>query len=656
MPETILVVDDEPNYRLIIGQVLAKEGFEVVEAQNGAEALELFLDRPDLALVLTDITMPGIDGMELLTRVKGERPEVPVVMLTAHADLGLAVEAMRKGAFDYLAKPYDNEQLVRSVKKALEVFSLGRQNLELRRELAGRHSFGSLIGKSKPMAELYQLLEKVSPTRANVLITGESGTGKELVAKAVHYNSPRAERPFIAVNCSALPETLLVSELFGHEKGAFTGAAASRAGRFELAHRGTLFLDEVAEMGQSAQVTLLRVLQERTIERVGGGGTLIEVDVRLITATNRDLKAEAAAGRFREDLFFRLNVVHLKIPPLRDRLDDLPILVEHFIDKFASDRPRRPSVAPQAMRRLFAHRWPGNVRELENVIERALVMASGDVIVEADLPDEIRRPEPALQAGAAGPDASRPPAYGGGREGGLPGHGGGVGFGGASGAGGPGGAAAAAGGPQSGWPSAASPGQAPGGDGPGTGPSRAAGDGRGGGSGTGVFGGPGPGSAGGSAPPVPPSWAEADSGADEPPWMIPILAMLPQGVGLTEALSALEEAWLRLAMAEGGGVQSRAADSLGLKRNVFKYKWDKWASAAPTPFSERLAGAGPAPADLSGALAAVEEALLRRALIAARGVQSKAADLLGLKRSLMPYKLKKYPELASAAEAGQRPG
>ena len=409
MPESILVVDDEPNYRLIIGQVLEREGYDVVEAGDGREALEIFRERPELGMVLTDITMPGEDGLELLSKLKVERPEVPVVMLTAHHDVKLAVDAMRRGALDYLTKPFVNADLIRCVKKALEVFELGRQNKELRRELAKRHSFGSLIGKSKPMVELYQLLEKVAPTRANVLIIGESGTGKELVARAIHYNSPSAEKSFVAVNCSALSETLLVSELFGHDKGAYTGAMATRAGRFELAHQGTLFLDEIGEMGMAAQVTLLRVLQERTIERVGGGGKLIEVDARLIAATNKDLKAEVAANRFREDLFFRLNVVQLRIPPLRDRLDDLPILVEHFIDKYAGDRKVRPTVDPSTKMLLFAYHWPGNVRELENVVERAMVLAYGDRILPEDLPEELRRVEsmalarPGYEAPAPGP-------------------------------------------------------------------------------------------------------------------------------------------------------------------------------------------------------------------------------------------------------------
>jgi two-component system NtrC family response regulator len=602
MPDSILVVDDEPNYRLIIGQVLASEGFDVVEAGSGAEALDLFKARPELALVLTDITMPEGDGIELLTWVKEERPEVPVVMLTAHHDVRLAVEAMRRGAFDYLTKPYTNSDLIRCVKKALAVYDLERQNRELRRELALSRGFGSLIGKSQPMVELYRLLEKVAPTRANVLITGESGTGKELVARAIHQGSPRAGQSFVAVNCSALSETLLVSELFGHEKGAFTGAASSRAGRFELAHQGTLFLDEIGEMGMSAQVTLLRVLQERSLERVGGGGKLIEVDARLITATNRDLKAEVAAGRFREDLFFRLNVVHLRLPPLRERLDDLPELAGHFIGKYAGGGRARPALSPETMRLLFAYRWPGNVRELENVIERAMVMASGDVITPGDLPEELRRPESA---------AHRARLY-------AP-------------------------------PEAAA----------GTGAGQAAGEG------AGPLWTAGPAAPeedpallepGSGNPQGPIDWADPLFGEIGPGWLQATLELLPKGTGLNEALSGFEEAILRLALKAGGGVQSRAADSLGLKRNVFKYKWDKWSGLPASELAVLLAEAAPAASDLGAVLGALEEEMIRRALAAAKGVQSKAADLLGLKRSVMPYKLKKYPALAATFEEGHRPG
>ncbi|MDR1296414.1 MAG: sigma 54-interacting transcriptional regulator [Deltaproteobacteria bacterium] len=595
MTATILLVDDEPNYRLVIGQLLESRGYDVVEAASGREALDLFRERPETDLVMTDITMPDGDGMELLTKVKEERPEVPVVMLTAHNDAKLAVEAIKKGAFDYLTKPYHNEDLLRCAAKALEVSSLARQNKELRAALMERHSFGSLIGKSKPMNELYRLLEKVAPTKANVLITGESGTGKELVARAVHHNGPRCDRPFVAVNCSALSETLLVSELFGHEKGAFTGAVSARAGRFELADKGTLFLDEIGEISPATQVALLRVLQERTVERVGGGGRPVEADVRLITATNKDLKAEVAAGRFREDLFYRLNVVHIKLPPLRERLEDLPILAARFLEKFGRDRPARPVLNPETLRLLYAYHWPGNIRELENVVERGLVLASGDEILPEDLPEELRRPQGGAGSGAgagpgAGPAAGPTPGARGGRAAGPA----------------PGKTAADARAPA----------------GPGGSPPPAGGT---------VF--------GGGVP--------SPAGRRPEDWMEEAIALLPDGMTLPEALSGLEEALLRKAMDMGGGVQNRAADFLGLRRNVFKYKWDKYAGVPATPVSDILFEAAPPGGDLPAIMAGFEEELLRRALAMAKGSQSLAADFLGLRRNVIPYKLKKYPGLLS---------
>ncbi|MDR1608732.1 MAG: sigma-54 dependent transcriptional regulator, partial [Deltaproteobacteria bacterium] len=390
--ETILMVDDEPNYRLIMGELLESEGYEVLLAESGRLAFEMLVEHGRVDLILTDMTMPDGGGIELLVKVKEHSPEIPVILLTAHGTIERAVEAMKEGAFDYLTKPCRNAEILRAVSKALEVSRLARQNKELRAALADRFSFGRLIGKSKPMRELYKYLEKVAPTRANVLITGESGTGKELVAQAIHYNSPRSKRSFVAVNCSALSENLLESELFGHEKGAFTGAVATKVGRFEMAHEGTIFLDEVGEIGSSAQVKLLRVLQERAIERVGGGAS-IKVDARVVAATNRDLKREVAEGRFREDLFYRLNVVHLQLPPLRERLDDLPLLMEHFLEKHRQGA-EKATIHPDTLRLLFAHSWPGNIRELENVIERGLVLAQGHEIKPEDLPEELRRLKP----------------------------------------------------------------------------------------------------------------------------------------------------------------------------------------------------------------------------------------------------------------------
>ena len=388
--DTILVVDDEKNYLVVMESLLTDHGFEVKTAQNGSEALSL-LENTDTDLVLTDMTMPGMDGIELLSRVKTDLPDLPVIMMTAHGTVEKAVEAMKKGAYDYITKPFKNDELMLTIRKALDLCRLKRENRELSRALREQYSFGNIIGKSKEMKAIFRLIEKVADTRATVLITGESGTGKELIARAVHYNSSRAKKPFVAVNCSALADTLLESELFGHEKGAFTDAHASRKGRFEVSAEGTFFLDEIGEMSTNLQAKLLRVLQERQFERVGGNET-IQVDVRVIAATNRDLKGEVAAGRFREDLYYRLNVVHIPVPPLRERLDDLPLLVAHFIDKYSRDRGGKPRlrIAPEALRVVYAHNWPGNVRELENMIERSVILCSGDVIRPEDLPEDLR--------------------------------------------------------------------------------------------------------------------------------------------------------------------------------------------------------------------------------------------------------------------------
>jgi len=388
--DTILVVDDEKNYLLVMETLLAEEGYEVLTAESGEQALRLMEDS-DLDLVLTDMKMPRMDGIELLSRIKEVQPHLPVIMMTAFATVDKAVEAMKKGAFDYITKPFENEELMLTIRKALDMNRLVRENRELTKALRERYGFGNIIGKSKSMLNIYRVIEKVSETRANVLITGESGTGKELIARAIHFNSPRSKGPFVAVNCSALAETLLESELFGHEKGAFTGAHATRKGRFELSSGGTLFLDEIGEMSPNLQAKLLRVLQERTIERVGGSET-IAVDVRVIAATNRDLKQEVTAGRFRDDLFYRLNVVHIHLPPLRDRPDDLPALAAHFIKKFSQEN-KRPDlkISPAALRRIYAYSWPGNVRELENAIERAVILCSGDTIEPEDLLEEYDR-------------------------------------------------------------------------------------------------------------------------------------------------------------------------------------------------------------------------------------------------------------------------
>jgi two-component system NtrC family response regulator len=389
--DTILIVDDERNYPLILSAVLEEEGFETLTANSGAEALNI-LAASDVDLVLTDMKMPQMDGIELLERIKTLNADLPVIMMTAHGTVEKAVEAMQKGAYSYILKPFDNDRLVLYTNKALDMYRVIKENRQLRTAIANQFSFGNIIGKSPRMAEVFDIIGKVSQATATVLIEGGSGTGKELVAKSIHYNSPRRDRPFIPVNCAALAESLLESELFGHEKGAFTGAAAAKKGRFELADGGTLFLDEIGELSQGLQVKLLRVLQEKTFERVGGVRPL-QVDIRLIAATNKALRNEVAEGRFREDLFFRLNVVHLVLPSLRERREDIRLLVEHFIEKYGAERTASTPVLgvdPKVERLFYEYTWPGNVRELENVIERAMVMCADTMIRLEDLPQDFR--------------------------------------------------------------------------------------------------------------------------------------------------------------------------------------------------------------------------------------------------------------------------
>jgi len=338
--------------------------------------------------------MPGMDGMELLEQVRAVDADLPVIMMTAYGTVEKAVEAMKKGAFHYILKPFENEELKILVQKAVEHHHLVRQNRQMKGILEERYHFHNLIGKSAPMQQVYDLIRKVAPTKATVLITGESGTGKELIARAIHFNSPRKSAPFISVNCGALPENLLESELFGHERGAFTGAVGLRKGRFELAHGGTLFLDEISEMSAPLQVKLLRALQEMSFERVGGTETL-HVDVRVLAASNRNLKEEVAAGRFRSDLFFRLNVVHIHLPPLRERTGDIPLLVAHFLRKYEQQTGRQGMrFRPDALRALIDYSWPGNVRELENVVERAVILCPEQEITPEDLPPEVLQAAP----------------------------------------------------------------------------------------------------------------------------------------------------------------------------------------------------------------------------------------------------------------------
>ena len=387
--ENILIVDDEKNYLLILEDLLTEEGYQVATAETAERGLEIASEF-DLDAVITDMRMPGMDGMAFLERVHYQNPELPIIMMTAYGSVEKAVEAMRKGAFDYILKPFKNEELKLTIRKAIDHYLLIRKNRYLTQELQERYQFGNIIGKSALMQRIYQLIEKVAPSKATVLITGESGTGKELIARAIHFNSPRREHPFISVNCGALPENLLESELFGHERGAFTGAVNLRKGRFELAHGGTLFLDEISEMSPPLQVKLLRVLQEMEFERVGGSQTL-KVDVRVVAASNRNLKEEVAHGRFRSDLFYRLNVVHVQLPALKARADDIPLLVNHFLAKYAPGGDQSQiTIDPEALRIMLDYSWPGNVRELENVIERAVILSNGEKIIVKDLPQEVR--------------------------------------------------------------------------------------------------------------------------------------------------------------------------------------------------------------------------------------------------------------------------
>ncbi len=385
---SILVVDDEPNARTALAEILKEEGFSVETAADGFKALSRFEDfGPDL--VLTDLKMPGMDGVELLKKLRSQVAGVPVVLMTAFGAVETAVAAMREGADDYLTKPLNTDELVLVVERCLERLRLRRETQELRSQLAERYRFDTIVGSSPEMQEVFKSVAQVAPSRATVLLTGESGTGKELVAAAIHHRSPRKDGAFVKLHCAALAETLLESELFGHERGAYTGADRRREGRFEQADGGTLFLDEIGEITASTQVKLLRVLQEREFERVGGNQTL-GVDVRVIAATNRDLRQLVAEGKFREDLYYRLNVINIQMPPLRRRPSDIPALAMHFLDRFAKEN-ERPSMtlSDASLALLAAYDWPGNVRELENVIERAVVLTEEDVVEPRHLPAEL---------------------------------------------------------------------------------------------------------------------------------------------------------------------------------------------------------------------------------------------------------------------------
>jgi DNA-binding NtrC family response regulator len=389
--DRILVVDDEANARTALAELLRDEGYAVETAGDGFKAMGKIAEfDPDI--VLTDLKMPGMDGLELLRKLRAEDEERVVVVMTAFGAVESAVSAMKEGAADYLAKPINVTELTLVLKRELERLRLRREAGLLRARLAERYSFQNIIGSAPVMQEIFKTVSQVASSRASVLITGESGTGKELIAAAIHERSPRAKGPFVKLHCAALAETLLESELFGHERGSFTGAAGRREGRFSQANGGTLFLDEIGEISPAVQVKLLRFLQEHEFERVGGNET-VKVDVRVIAATNRDLKAEVAAGRFREDLFYRLNVINMEMPALRDRPSDVPLLAMHFLRKYAAENGKTiTSFADSALARLAGYRWPGNVRELENVVERAVVLCNGESITPAELPPHLTPP------------------------------------------------------------------------------------------------------------------------------------------------------------------------------------------------------------------------------------------------------------------------
>ncbi len=389
MKLTILVADDEKNIREGLREALALDGYEVATAADGREALDA-VTRGDVDLLITDLKMPRLSGEELLKSVASQFPTMPVIILTGHGTIESAVQAMHDGAYDFLTKPVNLDRLSLLVKRALASRELAVQNRAMQEELERRSGFASIIGRSAEMRQVFEMVRQVAPSRSSVLITGESGSGKEMIAEALHYNSPRKDKPFIKLHCAALTESLLESELFGHEKGAFTGAIARKRGRFELAHLGTLFLDEIGEINQNVQIKLLRVLEEKKFERVGGEET-VETDVRLIAATNRDLKEAIAKGTFREDLYYRLNVVNIHIPPLRERKEDIPLLVAAFLREFSQENNRPiEGIDAKARLALYNYSWPGNVRQLRNSIESAVVLSKGTTITLDDLPPNIR--------------------------------------------------------------------------------------------------------------------------------------------------------------------------------------------------------------------------------------------------------------------------
>jgi two-component system response regulator PilR (NtrC family) len=382
--DKILVADDEQSMREFLDIMLKKEGYKVSLAPNGEEVVKM-MDNDLFDLVLLDIRMPKLDGISTLKKIKAIAPETIVIMITAYASADTAIKAMKEGAYDYITKPFKVEEIKLIINNALEKKNLQKENILLKQVVRDRYHFGNIIGQSLKMVALYDLLEKVSPTKTNILLAGESGTGKELVAKAIHYNSPRKEKPFVTLNCGAIPESLIESELFGHMKGAFTDAIATRKGLFEVADEGTIFLDEISELPLLMQVKLLRVLQDKEFKRVGGTED-IRVDVRIISATNKDLDEAVKEKRFREDLFYRLNVIQIKLPPLRERKEDIPILANHFLKKYSEELNKNIlKISPEALQILLRYEYPGNVRELQNIIERAVALESSQELTAHNL-------------------------------------------------------------------------------------------------------------------------------------------------------------------------------------------------------------------------------------------------------------------------------
>ncbi len=387
--EKIMVVDDDPEILGAIADVLRQGGYDVDEAEDGRKALRSIED-DFYDLVITDLNLPKVDGMKVLRYIVDQSPETICIMLTGYGTIKSSVEAMKIGAFDYISKPVKSDEILMVVQKALKYRQLERENILLKQQLRTKYRFDNFIGDSNPIQKVFELIERVADTDSTVLITGESGTGKELIAKAIHYNSYRRENPMVVINCGAIPEELLESELFGHEKGAFTGAHKMRIGRFELADGGTIFLDEIGDMSPNLQVKLLRVLQEQKFERVGGTRTL-EIDVRIIAATNRNLINAVNKGKFRQDLYYRLNVIPIKVPPLRHRRGDIQLLVDFFVKKFNKQKRKRfVGFSREAIDCLLEYSWPGNVRELENLVERVIILSDGDKIELEDIPESIK--------------------------------------------------------------------------------------------------------------------------------------------------------------------------------------------------------------------------------------------------------------------------